>query len=152
MNRDEWGSWLGGDPTGEASGATAEHRGARLGLPASGRGSMAASTRRGVALLVDWGASMLVAYLVWGDVDGFGPLLVFALENLVLLATIGGTLGHHLLGMRVVRLGGAARPGIGPLAALVRTFLLCLVIPAVIWDADGRGMHDRAARTVIVRR
>jgi uncharacterized RDD family membrane protein YckC len=34
----------------------------------------------------------------------------------------------------------------------VRTALLCLVIPAVVWDADGRGLHDKAAGTVIVRR
>ncbi|MFE4466652.1 RDD family protein, partial [Oerskovia sp. NPDC056781] len=29
--------------------------------------------------------------------------------------------------------------------------LLCLVVPAVVWDGDGRGMHDKAAGTVIVR-
>ena len=40
----------------------------------------------------------------------------------------------------------------GPGAALLRTGLLCLVIPAVIWDASGRGMHDVAAGTVILRR
>jgi uncharacterized RDD family membrane protein YckC len=26
-----------------------------------------------------------------------------------------------------------------------------LVIPAVIWDRDGRGMHDRLLGTVVVR-
>ena len=153
VDRDDWGSWLGGDPTGEATATAGEHRGARLGLPAAGPGSLAGSLRRVGALAVDWAASMLVAYLVWHTVDGFGPLLVFAVENLLLLATVGGTLGHQLLGMRVARLGpAAARPGIGPRAALVRTLLLCLVIPAVVWDADGRGMHDRLAGTVIVRR
>jgi uncharacterized RDD family membrane protein YckC len=33
----------------------------------------------------------------------------------------------------------------------VRTVLLCLVIPAFIWDRDGRGLHDKAAGTVVVR-
>jgi len=37
-------------------------------------------------------------------------------------------------------------------AALVRTLLLGLVIPAVVTDDDGRGLHDRAAGTVVVRR
>ena len=35
---------------------------------------------------------------------------------------------------------------------VVRTVLLCLVIPAVIWDADQRGLHDKAAGTVLLRR
>ncbi|PZU30429.1 MAG: RDD family protein, partial [Microbacterium sp.] len=34
---------------------------------------------------------------------------------------------------------------------IVRTLLLCLVIPAVIWDADQRGVHDKAAGTVLLR-
>ena len=32
-----------------------------------------------------------------------------------------------------------------------RTALLIVVIPAVIWDADQRGLHDKAAGTVLVR-
>jgi hypothetical protein len=32
-----------------------------------------------------------------------------------------------------------------------RTALLCIAIPALIWDRDGRGLHDRLARTVEVR-
>ena len=35
---------------------------------------------------------------------------------------------------------------------IVRTALLCLVVPAVIADADQRGLHDRVAATVLVRR
>jgi hypothetical protein len=31
------------------------------------------------------------------------------------------------------------------------TALLCIVIPAVIWDADHRGLHDKIAGTVLVR-
>jgi hypothetical protein len=34
---------------------------------------------------------------------------------------------------------------------LVRTLLLCLGIPALIWDRDQRGLHDKAAGTVLVR-
>lgn len=35
---------------------------------------------------------------------------------------------------------------------MVRTALVCLVIPAVVWDRDTRGLHDRAMSTVCVRR
>ncbi|CPU67518.1 Conserved membrane protein of uncharacterised function [Mycobacteroides abscessus] len=54
------------------------------------------------------------------------------------------------MGIRVRRLAEPARMvGLG--RGLLRTVLLCLVIPAVVWDADGRGLHDRAAGTVLVR-
>jgi len=35
---------------------------------------------------------------------------------------------------------------------LIRTVSLCLVIPAVVWGLDGRGLHDVWAGTQIVRR
>jgi hypothetical protein len=34
---------------------------------------------------------------------------------------------------------------------IVRTLLLIVVIPAVVWDADQRGLHDKAAGTVLIR-
>ena len=67
---------------------------------------------------------------------------------LLLVGTLGSTIGHRLVGLRVLSLhGGAARP----LQVLVRTMLLCLFLPAMFWDRDGRGLHDKAAGTVIVR-
>src|SRR5665647_1260948 len=89
-------------------------------------------------------------------------LAVFGVSTAVLVALLGHTIGHRLVGVGVVRLrdvagdvagAGAARqrpPGL--VAAVVRTVLLCLVIPAAVWDGDGRGLHDVAAGTVIVRR
>jgi uncharacterized RDD family membrane protein YckC len=40
---------------------------------------------------------------------------------------------------------------VNPWRALLRTFLLVLLIPAVIWDRDGRGLHDRLTDTAVVR-
>jgi hypothetical protein len=34
---------------------------------------------------------------------------------------------------------------------LVRTVLLMLLVPAVIWDRDGRGLHDRLTESAVVR-
>jgi hypothetical protein len=34
---------------------------------------------------------------------------------------------------------------------IVRTVLLLLVIPALVWDRDSRGLHDRLGRAVQVR-
>jgi len=58
------------------------------------------------------------------------------------------TVGKRLLGIRVMRLGG--RP-VGFGWALVRTILLLAVVPALVTDRDLRGLHDRAADTIVVR-
>jgi len=112
------------------------------------------------ALVIDWVACLAISAAFFGG-DAMATLGVFAIENVVLVGTLGMTVGHRLLGLRVVRLvrvvdapEGPVEPGTQPglLAGAVRAVLLCLVVPAVVWDADGRGMHDRLAGTVIVRR
>ena len=45
----------------------------------------------------------------------------------------------------------AIRTPAGLVRALVRTLLLAIVLPAVIWDKDQRGFHDRIAGTMILR-
>ena len=65
------------------------------------------------------------------------------------MGTLGSSIGHRLVGLQVVTMDGAWA---GPLRALVRSALLCLAVPALIWNADQRGLHDQAAGTVLVRR
>jgi uncharacterized RDD family membrane protein YckC len=149
-SREDIGSWLDGGV------APSGGRGDRLGLPPQGSGSMASLGRRVVALGVDWVISLALSALVPGGND-FVPLAAFAVMNLVLVGSVGFTIGHRLLGLQVRVLGA---PGTGTVEGAfvgfwrsgVRTVLLCLVIPAVVWDGDGRGLHDRAAGTVITRR
>ncbi len=113
-------------------------------------------------MAVDWAASMAVSALFFPDPGAptggllagrpAATLAIFALSTIVLVGLLGTTIGHRLVGIRVVRvrdLAAPVPPGLG--AAVVRTVALCLVIPPVVWDADGRGMHDVAARTVVVR-
>jgi len=145
-SREGVGSWLEGGPGAADPGSG----GARLDLPESGPGSLAPVGRRAVALTIDWVLCLLIARAFLGS-DPLAPLLVFAAENVLLVGTLGFTFGHRLLGIRVRPLA-RADVGPGPLRALARTVLLCLVIPAVVWDAEGRGLHDRAAGTLIVRR
>jgi hypothetical protein len=145
------GGWLEGPQSGadEDEGA---YRGQRLGLPESGPGSLAPQGRRLGALAVDWGiALVLAAAFGWrtSSPEGqWGTYAIFAAEHLVLLSVFGFTVGKRLFGLRVGKLGGA----LTPLHVIVRTVLLLLVIPAVVWDRDGRGLHDRAAGTVEVRK
>ena len=123
-------------------------------MPRDGAGSVGRWGRRLVAVLIDWTVCQLIAYglfgvpLVQAGGRSFVPLAIFAVENLVLVGTLGQTLGHRIVRLRVRSTDG--RPA-RPFQVLVRTVLLCLFLPAMFWDADGRGLHDKAAGTVIVR-
>lgn len=158
--REDLGSWLEGTPDEPSSEGESG-----LGLPAHGRGSMAGLGRRLAAVGIDWFASLAVAWVFFPDAQSAAPglfsgdptatLAVFAGTTAVLVSTLGTTIGHRVLGIQVVRLRDLRTPGGWPppgLAGIVRTVLLSLVIPAAIWDRDGRGMHDAAAGTAIVRR
>ncbi len=137
--------------------APQRYRGERLGLPQSGYGSLATFGVRLGALLVDCIASALVASLIVahrrGDLadrlPGSWSLLPLAVDYVVGLLLGGQTLGMHLVGLRVLRLD---RPGRIPLTNIVvRTAMLFLLLPALVLDRDGRGLHDRFTGTAVVR-
>ncbi|MFD7641166.1 RDD family protein [Kitasatospora sp. NPDC059795] len=151
--REALGSWIDGPKAAaEKMGTDFGYRGERLGLPSTGPGSMAGPGRRIGALFVDGWLVSLIAYglLARGD-QGSANLWttpLFYAVTVLFLATTGTTVGKRLFGLRVVRLDGrrATIPQV-----LLRTFLLCLVIPAAVWDRDTRGLHDKAVGTVEVR-
>jgi len=132
--------------------------GERLGLPATGHGSIGRAGRRIGALFIDYFAATLIATAFFGydqfappaeaGPTLFAPILVFAALQIIFIPTLGGSPGHRLVGMRVVRLGGGWT---GLWRPIVRTVLLVVVVPAVIWDADQRGLHDKLAGTVLIR-
>ncbi|MFL6237957.1 MAG: RDD family protein [Actinomycetes bacterium] len=73
---------------------------------------------------------------------------VFFVQRVVLTATTGHSIGQRLVGIAVRRLDG--KPvGLG--AATIRTALVVVSIPVFFVDRAGRGMHDRAAGTVLAR-
>ena len=150
--REAIGGWLEGPRIDGAQEDGGGYRGQRLGLPESGPGSLASQGRRLGALVVDWiAAELIAAAFGWhaGTAAGiWGTLAIFAAEQLLLLSTLGYTIGKRMFGLRVGRLGGP----LTPLNVAVRTLLLLPVIPAVVWDRDGRGLHDRLAGTVVVLR
>jgi hypothetical protein len=99
------------------------------------------------AILIDF-ALCYVVYIAFFFGSSFASLVIFAVEQYVLITLLGGGVGHLLLGMRVTRLDGSWAGWWRP---AVRTVLLCLLVPAVIWDADQRGLHDVFADTLLVR-
>lgn len=123
-----------------------DYPGERLGMPREGSGSIGRIGRRVGALFVDYGAAYLISgFFAW---DPLAILAIFAAIQLVFLPTIQGSPGHRLFGLRLVRLDGA---WVGLWRPIIRTALLVVVIPAVIWDPDQRGLHDKAVGTVLIR-
>jgi uncharacterized RDD family membrane protein YckC len=120
--------------------------GERLGLPETGIGSLAKMGRRVLALFIDWGFASLVSIAFFKN-ENLATLLAFAVEQWLLVATTGTSIGHRLLGIAVRRLDGSL---VGYWRSLIRVGLILLVLPATIWDADNRGLHDKAAQTVLV--
>ncbi|MDN5859130.1 MAG: RDD family protein [Pseudonocardia sp.] len=131
------------------------HPGARFGLPAAGVASVAGLGRRGLALLIDWLLSYLIALLVSGP-DPFQAATLqwtvlavwFALTALP-VAIFGASAGMTAVGIRVAPIDSAAVVGVP--RAVLRTLLVALVVPPLVRDGDGRGWHDRATGTIVVR-
>ncbi|WP_150253702.1 RDD family protein [Nocardiopsis deserti] len=151
-------------PATAAAGDDFQYRGNRLGLPESGPGSVPGVMRRLVGLLLDWALSLALAWGAYGvglvgadaasqaeaaPVVSNTALVVFAVMNILLLTLFGTTVGRRLVGVGITATGERSWPWF--VSMTVRTLLLCLVIPAVIYDRDTRGLHDRAAGTVATR-
>jgi uncharacterized RDD family membrane protein YckC len=108
--------------------------------------------RRFGGLLIDWALCTLVASLLVDDLraNPWPQLGVFVLVHALFVGLFGQTPGMWLARIRCVSIADGGAVGL-PRAAL-RAILLALVIPAVISDGDGRGLHDRAAHSIMIRR
>ena len=144
-------SWLTGPPGSSeepaADSGEQDYLGQRLGLPPHGPGSAAGFGPRILAIMVDWLPCAAAAQLLTAN-PSFSALALFAAVTALSIGVAGRTVGHAVGGRRVALLDGR-RAGLG--AAVIRTVLLCLVIPPVVYDADGRGLHDRAVGTIVLR-
>jgi RDD family len=137
------GSWLSGTRgDGEDNGYPGQH----FGLPEEGPRSVASVGRRIGALFIDWLLCMIISVAVFHS--QYWTIAVFAAEVYVLTALTGFTVGKRIVGLRVVRLDG--RP-VGLWWALLRTLLLLAVVPPLVFDSDMRGLHDKAADTLVIR-
>lgn len=136
--------------------ADAGYPGANLGLPRTGKGSVAGWTARITALVLDWAISMVIVALLFGlgalTAHGWQEwlvLAVFFVQSAGLAAFTGGSLGQHITRIAVVRLD---RQPLGLLRALPRQLMVCLVLPALVVDENRRGLHDLVCGTVVLSR
>jgi hypothetical protein len=121
----------------------------------------ASFARRVTALLIDWGACLVIATVLfssavpWTPDYSFGSpdlslivLGLFVLETSVLVWLIQGSFGQRLVGISVVSVSGRMTYW----RSLVRSLLVSLVIPPLVMDEDGRGLQDRATGTKVLSR
>lgn len=135
-------------PNSDASTAPT-YPGERLNLPANGVGSVASMGSRVLAFLIDLAVSFGVALLFTRPaLPQNWSLVVWAGMTIFAVGVFGFTPGQAALGIRVAPLGGRSFVGVW---SIPRTVLTFVVVPPLIVDADGRGLHDRACRTVVVR-
>jgi len=110
--------------------------------------------RRFLAISIDWAIATFSASLfIPLQSSALAPTLVrlgvFVLEVALLTSLGGASAGQRILGLRV--LSWPDNLFVKPGAVFLRTFLIALVIPAVVTDQEGRGLHDRIAKTVVVK-
>jgi uncharacterized RDD family membrane protein YckC len=115
--------------------------------------------RRALGITCDWLAAYAVSlgffagggsFLERSRGIGGTVLLVMSLEYLILVSFGGSSFGHRIVGLKVVRFSDVGVAS--PLQALVRTVLLVIVITAITFDENGRGINERLSNTVLVKR
>ena len=133
-----------------------------MGLPQSGQGALAPLGTRFGALLVDWflayGAVGLIVtlggpQLLGGDslasVSSWAVPLIWGIAGVVCVWLFAQTPGQALLGIGTARIDADERVGLP--RAVVRVLFIFFLLPPLIQDEDGRGMHDRATGTALIR-
>ncbi len=151
-------SWLDGPQVPgehEYSADLSKYPGQTFGLPQSGPGSLATLMPRMAALLIDWLLCFGMAFFVTRTTTALGDtstvtLLLFVALRVITVWLFAQSPGHSLVGLGVGRLDQPdAR--VGFVRALARTILTVFLLPPIVQDTDGRGMHDRATGTAVIR-
>jgi uncharacterized RDD family membrane protein YckC len=116
-------------------------------------GQVAGFGRRFGGICIDWAVALGMTLLLfrqtpYGSAESqVATMSLFALQVIVLTWLSSASFGQRLLGLVVQRTDGS-RLSLG--RVVLRTVLVCLVVPAVVLDSDGRGLHDRAVDSVVL--
>ena len=107
--------------------------------------------RRLLALVIDWTMSRLIAgllnpYLVINR--DFSILLIFFLEVAFFTVIFQASAGQRIMAVKVVTYPDQGR--VASKKIVLRTLLICLVIPAV-FTKEGRSLHDYFTQTQTIK-
>jgi len=109
--------------------------------------------KRILALIIDWASAILVVQVI-PNAPEYGTqrnslltLIIFALEVILFTWLMGASFGQRIVGLRVKDFIKDSNPRL--LQSIFRTLLIVLIIPPLLADSDGRGLHDRLAKTKI---
>jgi len=124
--------------------------------PAPEPGTPATWGKRFVALLLDWILCLLIGAVLarltgvfaTQTLQGFWAYPVLIVEYGVFAGLFGQTVGMRLARIACVRVRDHGRIGVP--RALLRGFLLCLIVPPLVVGPGGRGLHDRAAGSIVI--
>jgi uncharacterized RDD family membrane protein YckC len=111
--------------------------------------------KRILALIFDWGAAILVVQVIPNGPD-YGTqsnslltLIVFATEVTLFTWMMGSSFGQRIVGLRVIDFYSDSNPTF--VQSECRTLLIVVLVPPLLADAEGRGLHDRLAKTKIIK-
>ena len=111
--------------------------------------------KRILALIFDWVAAILVVQVIPNGPD-YGTqsnslltLLIFAIEVALFTWMMGSSFGQRIVGIRVRDVSIDKNPTL--FQSLIRTFLIVVLIPPLLADSEGRGLHDRLAKTKLIK-
>lgn len=108
-----------------------------------------------MALVIDWVSSILITVIALGPAgyaenkaSSWITLGIFLVQTAVGVAVAGGSFGQLATRLRVLKTTGGT---VSLLPAVLRSVLVCLVIPPLIFKPDGRGLHDLAVGSGVYR-
>lgn len=108
--------------------------------------------RRMLGLALDWVLCNLIthAFITPFESKNFSFSVYFLYIGQYLLFTIlgGATPGHRIVGLKIVRFLDGQLPT--PKQGLIRTALLAIVVTAITFDQNGRGINERLSGTVLI--
>jgi uncharacterized RDD family membrane protein YckC len=118
-------------------------------VPTSSGYEIAGLGRRFGALLVDWLISVLLCTpFVDPRASGWPPVAALILLNTLGIGVFRATPGMAFTQLRCISFDHGGPVGVP--RALLRGLLLSLVIPAAVMDERRRGLHDKAAGSIVI--
>lgn len=120
--------------------------------PAGAGSEVAGMGRRFVAITLDWLMSWAVGSLIFSQEEGRALWipLVFFLQIVLLTWLTGASAGQRVLSLTVRSYPEGFALSLP--RVVLRTLLILLVIPAVVFDSEGRGLHDRIVSSAVFRK